>query len=65
LEFILDLSRIFFSIFYPSSNEENYRLLKIQSELEATLRNSEPEQQVSAMKFEKPQFEYAFAAACE
>ncbi|XP_070494428.1 uncharacterized protein ana isoform X1 [Chironomus tepperi] len=46
-------------------NEENYRLLKIQSELEATLRNSEPEQQVSAMKFEKPQFEYAFAAACE
>ena len=53
------------SIFYLSSNGDNYRLLKIQSELEATLRNSETEQQVSPTKFEKPQFEYAFAAACK
>ena len=49
-------------LFY--STEENYRLRKIQTELQATLRSGNSDSS-NAQTNEKPQFEYAFAAACK
>ncbi|KAG5679400.1 hypothetical protein PVAND_008968 [Polypedilum vanderplanki] len=48
-----------------SENEEDYRIAKIQSELQATLRDPVAEQGIGRERAPSPSFEYAFPAVCE